>query len=121
MEECAALSSSKKTISRRALLFVLRVWCVRRVRFSIQYGGLHAKNCISQTLFAGNRIGGGCFDVARGGRCAARRDFTNPPPDSNARSDSYSHSAIYHRVVRDGERERDQHDDSPGYPRARVY
>src|SRR5258707_14201892 len=29
MEECAAFSSSKKTISRRALLFVLGVWCVR--------------------------------------------------------------------------------------------
>src|SRR5258708_8565661 len=94
MEECAALSSSKKAISRRALLFVLRVWCARRVRFSIQYGGLHAKNRISQTLFAGNRIGGGCFDVARGGRCAAGRDFTSAAPDSNARSDSYSDSPL---------------------------
>src|SRR5258708_22995269 len=38
MEECAAFSSSKKTISRRALLFVLGVWCVRSCTNQIHQG-----------------------------------------------------------------------------------
>src|ERR1700756_2587543 len=98
----------EEIFSRRALPSVPRTWCVQG-RFSIWQGGLHAKDCISQTLFPGICACGGGADVAGGKRCAVGRIISNVA-DSNSHSYSYTHSAVEPGVNGHRSRERGELD-----------